>query len=141
MSKNYFEMNDKEKQLKHIGEMIDYAICMFSEGLSGTGEYNIPTEEVIELQSNISDQLINTHSLIEKLLKAVEEKDQAGQVLIFNPIGGATEIDDVKNCEVYNVKEAEGMYGTEIVFRNTQCGMYKSLIINDDGELSMSQWY
>lgn len=141
MSKNYFEMNDKEKQLKHIGEMIDYAICMFSEGLSGTGEYNIPTKEVIELQSDISDQLINAHSLIEKLLKAVEEKDDAGQVLIFNPIGGATEIDDVKNCEVYLVKEAEGIYGTEIVFRNTRCGKYKNLIINDDGELSMSQWY
>jgi hypothetical protein len=76
MSKNYFEMNDKERQLRHIGETIDYAISMFSEGLSGTGEYNIPNKEVIELQSKISGQLIDAHASIEKLMKEVKEEEE-----------------------------------------------------------------
>lgn len=141
MSKIYFEMNDKEKQLRHIGDTIDYAICMFAEGLSGTGEYNIPTEEVIDLQSKIADNLISVQADMEKLLKAVEEKEEDEQTLVFNPIGGTTEIKEVKDCEVHLVKEAGNAFGTEIVFLNFQSGMYKSLIINDDGELSMSQWY
>ena len=141
MSKIYFEMNDKERQLKHIGDSIDYAICMFGEGLSGTGEYNIPSEEVKKLQDRITDNLLKADEDINKLLKAVEEKEENRQSLVFNAIGGATEIDDIKDCEVYLVKEAENIDGTEIVFHNTQSGMYINLIISDDGELSMSQWY
>lgn len=141
MSKIYFEMNDKERQLKHIGENIDYAICMFSEGLSGTGEYSIPSEEVKELHNQITDNLLKAYDDINILLKAVEEKEEVGQTLIFNSIGGATEINDIKDCEVYHVREAEGINGTEIVFHNTRSGMYRNLLIDDDGELSMSQWY
>lgn len=82
MDKIYFEMNDKEKQLRHIGDGIDYAICMFSEGLSGTGVYNIPNKKVIALQSEISDQLINVRSQIDELLKAVEEEEEDDEVSI-----------------------------------------------------------
>lgn len=141
MSKIYFEMSDKERQLRHIEDNLDYAICMFSEGLSGTGEYNIPSEEVKELHNQITDNLLKAYDDINILLKAVEEKEEAGQTLIFNPVGGATEIDDIKDCEVYLVKEAENIKGTEIVFHNTESGMYINLLIDDDGELSMSQWY
>lgn len=145
MSKIYFEMNDKERQLKHIGDSIDYAICMLSEGLSGTGEYNIPSEEVRKLQNRITDNLLKADEDINKLLKAAEEKEDNGQPLVFNTVGGATEIDDIKDCEVYLVeelvKDVNNINGTEIVFHNTQSGMYKNLIISDDGELSMSQWY
>ncbi|NLZ80394.1 MAG: hypothetical protein GX913_01100, partial [Clostridiales bacterium] len=74
-----------------------------------------------------------------KLLKAVEEEN--GQPLVFNAIGGATELDDIKDCEVYLVKEAENIDGTEVVFHNTKSGMYINLLIDDDGDLSMSQWY
>lgn len=141
MSKLYFEMNDKEKQLRHIGDNIDYAICMFSEGLSGTGEYSIPSEEVKELHNQITDNLLKAYDDINILLKSVEEKEEAGQTLIFNPVGGANEINAVKDCEVYLVKDAENIKGTEIVFHNTESGMYISLLIDDDGDLSMSQWY
>ena len=141
MSRIYFEMSDKEKQLRHIGDNIDYAICMFSEGLSGTGEYSIPSEEVKELHNQITDNLLKAYDDINILLKAVEEKEEAGQTLIFNPAGGATEINDIKDCEVYLVKETENFEGTEIVFHNTGSGMYRSLIVSDDGELLMSQWY
>lgn len=134
-------MNDKERQLKHIGDNIDYAICMFSEDLSGTRGYNIPSEEVKELRNHITDNLLMAYADIGTLLKAVEEKEETGQTLIFNSIGGATEIDDIKDCEVYHVREAEGINGTEIVFHNTRSGMYRNLLIDDDGELSMSQWY
>lgn len=141
MSKIYFEMNDKERQLKHIGDNIDYAICMFSEGLSGIGDYNISSKEVRELHNRITDNLLKAYDDIKILLKAVEEKEEAGQDLIFNSIGGAIEIDEIKDCEVYLVKEAENIKGTEIVFHNTRSGMYRNLLIDDDGELSMSQWY
>ena len=33
MNKTYFEMNEAEKQLSLINNIVDYAICMFSEGL------------------------------------------------------------------------------------------------------------
>lgn len=141
MSKIYYEMNDKERQLKHIGDNIDYAICMFGEGLNGTGDYDIPSEEVSELQGRITDNLLKAYDDINILLKSVEEKEETGQTLIFNSIGGATEIDKIKDCEVYLVKEAENINGTEIVFHNTRSGMYISLLIDDDGDLSMSQWY
>lgn len=141
MSKVYFEMNDKERQLKHIGDNIDYAVCMFSEGLSGTGEYNIPSEEVKELHNQITDNLLKAYDDINILLKSVEEKEENRQSLVFNAIGGATEINDIKDCEVYLVKEAENINGTEIVFHNTESGMYINLLIDDGGELLMSQWY
>ena len=139
MSKIYFEMSDKERQLNLIANNIDYAICMLGEGLSGTGEYNIPSEEVKKLQNRITDNLLKVNEDISKLLKAVEEEN--GQPLVFNAIGGATELDDIKDCEVYLVKEAENINGTEIVFHNTKSGMYINLLIDDDGDLSMSQWY
>ena len=141
MSKIYFEMSDKERQLNLIANNIDYAICMVSEGLSGTGEYNIPSEEVKKLQNRITDNLLKADEDISKLLKSVEEKEENRQSLVFNAIGGATEINDIKDCEVYLVKEAENINGTEIVFHNTKSGMYINLLIDDDGELSMSQWY
>ena len=134
-------MNDKERQLKHIGDNIDYAICMIGEGLSGAGDYNIPSEEARELQNRIADNLFKAYDDINILLRSVEEKEEAGQTLVFNPVGGATEIDKIKDCEVYLVKEAENIEGTEIVFHNTRSGMYINLLIDDDGDLSMSQWY
>lgn len=144
MNKIYFEMNDKERQLHLMANNIAYAICMLGEGLSGTGEYNLPSEKVRELQANIVDDLNNAYSDIDKLLYAVEEEEDKSR-LIFNPVGGATEINTIKDCEVYLVedltKDINNINGTEIVFHNTQSGMYKNLIISDDGELSMSQWY
>lgn len=140
MRKIYFEMNDKEKQLRHIGDTIDYAICMFGEGLSGTGEYDIPNEEVRELQSRIADQLISVQSDMDKLLKAVEEKEEE-PTLVYNSIGGAEELKEIRDSKVYLVKDSENVHGTEIVFHKNHTGMYKNLTISDDGELSMSQWY
>mgnify|MGYP001350152322 CR=1 FL=1 len=144
MSKDYFEMNDKERQLHHIAYNVDYAISMISEGLSGTGEYDISTDKVRELQTRITDNLSNAYSDISKLLDAVEEHEDK-QTLVFNPVGGANEIKAFKDSEVYLVKDLtkdiNNINGTEIVFHNTQSGKYKNLIISDDGELSMSQWY
>ena len=144
MEKIYFEMNDKEKQLHHIGETIDYAICAFSEGLSGTGEYNIETEEVIELQGRIADQLLSVQTDIEKLLKAVEEKEEK-PTLVFNAIGGREELKVLKNCTVYHIEDVENpeenFYGTEIIFHNEKTGKYIGLLKDDDGQMSLSQWY
>lgn len=81
MDKIYFEMNDKEKQLQHIGDTLSYAICMFSEGLSGTGEYNISTAEVIELQSRIADKLISAQNDMLLLLKAVKEEEDTNGII------------------------------------------------------------
>lgn len=144
MSKIYFEMNEKERQLRHIGDSIDYAICTFSEGLSGTGEYSIPTDEVIELQNKISDQLLNVQVDMGKLLNAVEEKERKPQ-LIFNTVAGADEIRELNDCKVYLIRDVENkeesFYATEITFHNEKTGMYIGLMKDDDGELSLSQWY
>lgn len=74
MEKIFFEMNDKEKQLVHIGNMVDYAICILVEGLSGTGDFDISTDEVIQLQAAISEDLISAHGNIQKLLNSVQEQ-------------------------------------------------------------------
>jgi hypothetical protein len=75
MSKIYFEMNGKEKQLNHIADNLDYAICMFGEGLRGTGEYNISNKQVYELEKRIGCHLLEAYKDVMSLLKAVEEKD------------------------------------------------------------------
>lgn len=74
MKKSYFEMNDKEKQYHLLCEILDYAICVTSEGICGTGEYSISTSEVIELQEEISGHLHEALSGVNRLRRSVEEK-------------------------------------------------------------------
>jgi len=75
MNKIYFEMNDKEKELHHIATNLDYAICVFGEGLSGTGKFNLKNTEINKLQNRIGDHLMKAYEDITLLLKATEEKE------------------------------------------------------------------
>ena len=153
MSKLYFEMNDKEKQLNLIAGNLDYAYCVFSEGLSGTGKFNLENEEVRKLQNRIGDHVMKAYEDINTLLKAVEEKEnylledevEERHGLVFNVVGGAEELNIIKDCKVYHIEEIENpeesYYGTQITLFNENTGKYIDLIKDDDGELSMSQWY
>ena len=76
MSKIYYEMNDKERQLHHIANDVDYAISVLAEGLSGSGEYNISTQEVINLQSEINNNLIKAHEGMIKLLRSIKNESE-----------------------------------------------------------------
>ena len=73
MDKSYFEMNDAEKQLNLISNNIDYAICVFSEGLPVTMDSSTLTNKIIELQMKIVDKLFDASKDIKSLLKIVEE--------------------------------------------------------------------
>ena len=75
MDKSYFEMNDAEKQLNLISNNIDYAICVFSEGLPVTMDSSTLTNKIIELQMKIVDKLFDASRDIKSLLKIVEEKE------------------------------------------------------------------
>lgn len=147
MSKIYFEMNDKERQLRHIGDTIEYAACMFGEGLSGTGEYNIPIKEVIELQSNISDQLINVQVLIEKLLKAVEEEERESSLEMF-PVKEYEDVKELTDYTVYGITETSSEQGDNkgynFIFRSELQGggyVFKNLLVSADGGLYISDIY
>jgi hypothetical protein len=139
-------MNDKEKQLRHIGDTIEYAICMFGEGLSGTGEYSIPTKDVIELQSKISDQLIDVQTLIEKLLKAVEEEEEERQLEMF-PVKSTDDIKELTDYTVYTITETtteEGKNGYILALRSELSGggyVFKDLLASGDGGLYISDIY
>ena len=150
MSKIYFEMNDKERQLRHIGETIEYAACMFGEGLSGTGEYSIPTKEVIELQSKISDQLINVQALIEKLLKAVEEEEEeeGESSLEMFPVKEYEDVKELTDYTVYGITETSSEQGDNkgynFIFRSELPGggyVFKNLLVSADGGLYISDIY
>jgi hypothetical protein len=146
MSKIYFEMNDKERQLRHIGDTIDYAICMFGEGLSGTGKYNIPNKDVIELQSKISDQLLCAMTDIEKLLKAVEEEEEEKLLEMF-PVKSREDIKELTDYTVYTITETtteEGKKGYIFVLRSELIGggyVFKNLLASGDGNLYISDIY
>lgn len=144
MSKLYFEMNDKEKQLHHIAGNLDYAISIFGEGLSGTGDFNLGVKEVNKLQRRIGDHLMKAHEDISLLLKAVEEKEER-ESLVFNPIGGADELKKLVGCKVYLTEDVENkeknFYATEIAFFNEKTGKYINILKDNDGQLSVSQWY
>ena len=73
MDKIYFEMTEAEKQYNHIMENIDYAICVISEGIGGIHELEV--SEVIDLQAEITDQLIKAQSGLKKLLDSVEKSE------------------------------------------------------------------
>lgn len=73
MSKMYFEMNDKERQLNLIANNLDYAISVLGEGLDGTGEYNLEVNEVNEVQNRIQEHLIKAYEDVELLIKSTKE--------------------------------------------------------------------
>ena len=64
---------------------------------------------------------------------------------MFNTICGEEELKALKDCTVYHVEDVENkeenFYGTEIIFHNEKTGKYISMLKDDDGEMSLSQWY
>lgn len=106
MSKIYFEMNDKERQLNHIADNLDYAICMFGEGLSGTGQYNMSTEEIIELQHRIGDHLMAAYQDVYTLLKSTREMED----MLEDDTEEDTEEDEgISDIQTYPIKDSKGL--------------------------------
>lgn len=155
MSKLYFEMNDKEKQLNHIGESLDYATCMISEGLGGTGDYNLEVEEVNEVQSRTAEHLMSAREGIDILIKSLNdeenysvepgEDDETDEGLTVYPIN---EISDLKAVHNYNIeyfkeaKDEDGRDGTSILLKNKKSNgveMYRELLFNGNGKIYLSK--
>jgi len=63
----------KERKRYHIVPTLDYAFCLFSEGLlQGIGEFNISDKEVMDIQDKITGNLLLVFSDIEKLKEALK---------------------------------------------------------------------
>lgn len=144
MDKIYFDMNDKEKQLQHIGDTLSYAICAFSEGLSGTGEYNINTKEVIELQSKIADKLISAQNDMITLLNAVQVREEENG-LRYHTVDGKEDLKGLTGCTVYHVSDNENAdmeyYSIDIAFHNEKTGKYINLSYDNKEGLLISDEY
>lgn len=152
MSKLYFEMNDKEKQLNHIGENLDYATCMFGEGLSGAGRYNMSSEKVREIQNRITDHLMAARGDINLLLKSTEEfednleeeelEEECG--LDLHPVEKVRDLSVLNNYQVEYFMESEdeeGRKGVSILLKRTNtggCDKYRQLLFSGNGNQYMS---
>lgn len=74
MNKYYFEMSDTERQLNLINNNLDYAICVFSEGLPIQADAST-IREAIRLQSKITETLLDVSEDIETMLKIAQEDE------------------------------------------------------------------
>lgn len=73
MDKTYFEMNEAEKQLSLINNIVDYAICMFSEGLPVYKDKET-TRRIIYLQNSIVRSLLDVSVDISELMELIKER-------------------------------------------------------------------
>lgn len=76
-------------------------------------------------------------------IQMVKHKEKP--VLVFNTVCGKDDLKELRDCTVYHIEDVENteknFYGTEFIFRNEVTGKYIGLLKDNDGELSMSQWY
>lgn len=71
MEKIYFEMTEAEKTLTHLIDTVDFAGTTIAEGV--VAEYKtFSTNEVIDMQSQISDYLFKASHLLSELLSDVK---------------------------------------------------------------------
>lgn len=74
MEKIYFEMSEGERILSKLENDIDYALTVLSEGVLAD-YHDMTIENVNKFQNKASDLLIEANQYINKLLKAVKEKE------------------------------------------------------------------
>lgn len=132
------EQNDKLiklmcKQLvavEHESFMQGFKVCMdtvLNEGLKG-----------------LEDKVLKI-SRIENDLKIEDSGERERTGLIFHPVYGKEDLKKLKDCTVYLIEDVENkeenFYGTEITFHNKKNGKYIGLLKDNDGQLSMSQWF
>ncbi len=116
--------------------------CILIAEIAENGQSYMGTD-AFGWMDGVCDAIMCSEELEKILLPSVEKEEKPK--IVFNAVSGAEELKALKDCNVYHIEDVEnkeeGYYATEITFYNENTGKYIGLLKDDDGELSMSQWY
>lgn len=157
MDKLYFEMTEAERTLTHLIDTVDFAGTTIAEGV-GVEYKTFSTNEVIDMQSQISDHLFKASHLLGELLSDVkvievdEQQDEEDESTISLNMKEATreEVEEIIKSEklyltglVYD--EMDNVIGTSLTFRGNndveELAYYKSIHFYNDGKIMVSDEY
>ena len=154
MEKLYFEMSEAERTLTHLIDSVDFAGTTIAEGV--VAEYKtFSTNEVIDMQSKISDHLFKASHIMDELLsdiKMLEDyKIEDKSIMTLNmKVVTRDEVDEIiKIGKLYRTglvyDEEENTIGTSLTIRANndikKASRFRNIHFYHNGSIMVSEEY